>query len=185
MIVLASMSPRRREIMALAGIHCAVEPSNVDESVPQGTPVSEAVKMTAYKKAAFIAEKHSDGDIVIGADTVVYLDGDTIGKPSGENDAARILRRLSGRTHTVYTGYCLIKGNRTVTGVSETKVTFKELTDKEITDYIATGEPMDKAGAYGVQGGACTFVERVEGDYFSVLGLPVCEIKKQIDVLTK
>ena len=171
-LVLASASPRRREILQTTGFDFTVRVSDTDETIASGTPPQEAVQLLAKQKAAAVAADCPD-DIVIGADTVVTLDGEILGKPHDTADAARMLRQLSGRTHDVYTGVCIAQAGGTETFYACTRVTFYPLTEKEIADYIATGEPMDKAGAYGIQGRGCTLVEKIDGDYFNVVGLPV------------
>ena len=176
MLILASMSPRRREILALAGFEFTVHPADIDESVPDGTPADSAVMMTAQKKAEAVLPNASEEDVILAADTVVCLDGVIIGKPATTDEAVKTLRTLSDRTHTVYTGYCLLKGGKRISGVEATNVTFRELDGNEIADYVASGEPMDKAGAYGLQGRGCTFAKRIDGEYFNVIGLPICTI---------
>ena len=176
MLILASMSPRRREILALPGFEFTVHPADIDESVPDGTPADSAVMMTAQKKAEAVLPYASEEDVILAADTVVCLDGVIIGKPATTDEAVKTLRTLSDRTHTVYTGYCLLKGGKRISGVEATNVTFRELDGNEIADYVASGEPMDKAGAYGLQGRGCTFAKRIDGDYFNVIGLPICTI---------
>ena len=176
MLILASMSPRRREILALAGFEFTVHPADIDESVPDGTPADSAVMMTAQKKAEAVLPYASEEDVILAADTVVFLDGVIIGKPATTDEAVKTLRTLSDRTHTVYTGYCLLKGGKRISGVEATNVTFRELDGNEIADYVASGEPMDKAGAYGLQGRGCTFAKRIDGEYFNVIGLPICTI---------
>ena len=176
MLILASMSPRRREILALAGFEFTVHPADIDESVPDGTPADSAVIMTAQKKAEAVLPYASEEDVILAADTVVCLDGVIIGKPATTDEAVKTLRTLSDRTHTVYTGYCLLKGGKRISGVEATNVTFRELDDNEIADYVASGEPMDKAGAYSLQGRGCTFAKRIDGEYFNVIGLPICTI---------
>ena len=176
MLILASMSPRRREILALAGFEFTVHPADIDESVPDGTPADSAVMMTSQKKAEAVLPYASEEDVILAADTVVCLDGVIIGKPATTDEAVKTLRTLSDRTHTVYTGYCLLKGGKRISGVEATNVTFRELDDNEIADYVASGEPMDKAGAYGLQGRGCTFAKRIDGEYFNVIGLPICTI---------
>ena len=176
MLILASMSPRRREILALAGFEFTVHPADIDESVPDGTPADSAVIMTAQKKAEAVLPYASEEDVILAVDTVLCLDGVIIGKPATTDEAVKTLRTLSDRTHTVYTGYCLLKGGKRISGVEATNVTFRELDGNEIADYVASGEPMDKAGAYGLQGRGCTFAKRIDGDYFNVIGLPICTI---------
>ncbi len=176
MLILASMSPRRREILTLAGYNFVIKPADIDESVPAGTLARDAVVMIAAKKADAVYDSAEEGDIVLAADTVVCFKGKIIGKPRDQKDAHDILRCLSGDTHTVFTGYCIKKGNKRICGVEATDVTFRTLSDDEITTYIKSGEPMDKAGAYGLQGLGCTFASKINGDYFNVIGLPICKI---------
>ncbi len=171
-IVLASASPRRRELLTTAGIEFEVLVSDADETIPEGTLPVDAAMLTAEKKALAVAEKCSDA-VVIGADTIVVLDGKILGKPTDEEDARAMLRFLSGREHEVVTGVCLTDGEIIKKFAQVSKVRFYELTDEEITAYVATKEPMDKAGAYGIQGKGCVLVEGIEGDYFNIVGLPV------------
>ena len=169
-VVLASQSPRRRELLTLIGIAHEVRPANIDETyLPGETPRSHAERL-ARGKAAAIA---SEGTVTIGSDTIVVVDGDVLGKPRDEKDAARMLRRLSGRSHVVMTGVAVDWNGRLESAVEEVGVTFRQLDDRDISAYIATREPMDKAGAYGIQGFGATIVERVDGDYFAVMGLPL------------
>jgi septum formation protein len=169
-VILASASPRRRELLALVGIAHDLRPADIDESLMPGeTPVAHAERL-ARAKAHAIAEREPDA-VVIAADTIVVVDGDILGKPRGPAEAAAMLRRLSARTHIVYTAMAVARGARTESAVEKVTVTFRALTGEEIDRYVATGEPLDKAGAYGIQGFGATIVERVEGDYFSVMGL--------------
>lgn len=168
-LILASSSQRRREIMELMGYEYDVMPSKADENIPL-CETGEYVRQLAKKKAEWVFAEHRSC-CVIGSDTVVELDGSIIGKPRDEADAARILRALSGREHTVYTGTAVFAPGFSETDVDITRVTFAELTDAEIAAYIATGEPMDKAGAYGIQGPAAPFISRIDGCYFTVMGL--------------
>lgn len=172
--ILASMSPRRKEILESMGLEFSVEPSDVDENIGVSDPVL-LVKELSLLKAANIASKHTGEDaLIIAADTVVALKGDILGKPEDETDAKRMLEMLSGETHSVFTGYCVsdAKSGKTVSKCAETKVSFRKLTGEEIDEYIKSGEPMDKAGAYGIQGGAGKFVLSTEGEYTNVVGLP-------------
>jgi septum formation protein len=173
-LVLASGSPRRKELLAGLGLCFEVITSDVDESIAPGTDPAEAVQELAYRKALSVANTLSGG-LVLGADTVVALDGQILGKPADAQEAKRMLAMLSGRTHNVYTGIALIEAgtNRAVRDVKETQVVMKELTPEEIDAYVATGEPLDKAGAYGIQGLASTFITDIHGDYFAVVGLPL------------
>ena len=169
-LILASASPRRRELLGLIGIAHEVCPADIDETQHPGeAPVAYAERL-ARGKAVAIAAIEPDA-LVIGADTIVVVDGAVLGKPADADDAARMLRMLSGRRHLVHTAVAVVFNGRNASGVEAVDVTFRDLSDAEVRDYIATGEPMDKAGAYGIQGFGATIVERVEGDYFSVMGL--------------
>jgi septum formation protein len=169
-VVLASQSPRRRELLGLIGIVHEVRPANIDESLlPRELPRAHAERL-AREKAAAIAR---EGTVTIGSDTIVVVDGDILGKPRDEDDAGRMLRRLSGRAHIVMTGIAVDWNGRLESAVEEVGVTFRRLDEHDIAAYIATREPMDKAGAYGIQGYGATIVERVDGDYFAVMGLPL------------
>lgn len=169
-VILASQSPRRRELLSLIGIAHDVRPADIDEAVLAGEQPMPHVERLAREKAATIA-RAEPGAIVVGSDTIVLVDGDILGKPSDEDDAARMLARLSGRRHTVLTAVAVARGPRVVSSVEVVDVTFRALAADEIRAYIATGEPMDKAGAYGIQGYGATIVERIDGDYFAVMGL--------------
>lgn len=179
-VVLASASPRRRELLQRAGVDFTVRASDAEEFIEPGTPPHEAVMQLAAQKALAVARDCPD-DLVIGADTVVVFDGEILGKPADTADAARMLHRLSGQTHAVYTGVCLVRGGKTETFFEQTQVTFYPLTDEQIASYIATGEPMDKAGAYGIQGRGCTLVRGICGDYFNVVGLPVAALCRRLN----
>ena len=179
-IVLASQSPRRRELLSLIGIPHDVLPADLDESVLPGEGPPEHAERLARSKADAIAF-HDPAAVVIGADTIVVLDGDILGKPRDANEAATMLRRLSGRTHTVHTAVAVAHGGRTVSGVESVEVTFRPLNETQIATYIATGEPMDKAGAYGIQGYGAVIVERVHGDYFAVMGLALGRLVGLLD----
>ncbi|MCU0618324.1 MAG: Maf family protein [Gemmatimonadaceae bacterium] len=171
-VVLASQSPRRRELLALVGIAHEVLPADIDESVQPGeAPVPHAERL-ARGKAHAIAEREP-GALVIAADTIVVVDGDILGKPRDVADAHAMLRRLAGRAHEVVTAVAVAHGARTESAVVRVPVRFRPLDDETIAAYVATGEPMDKAGAYGIQGYGATIVEHIEGDYFAVMGLPL------------
>ena len=180
MLVLASASPRRRELMEKTGLEFSVCPAEDEINPPPTLPPAEYAVQSALYKAREVAKRHFAEDIIIGADTVVYADDVIMGKPRDKQDAFRMLRALSGKSHKVCTGYAIIKGSREQTGCAVTKVCFRAISDEEIESYISTGEPMDKAGAYGIQGKAALFVERIEGDYFNVVGLPLCEIYSKL-----
>jgi septum formation protein len=171
MLVLASQSPRRREILQQAGIPFVVRIAPVDESPLEGEKPREYVCRLAEWKAQ--AVDSSPEEIVLGADTTVVVDGRMLGKPVDAEDAHRMLRLLAGRKHEVLTGICLKQGKHRSVDCAETSVWFSEMTEEEIAEYVATGEPMDKAGAYAIQGFASKFIRRLDGCYFNVVGLPV------------
>jgi septum formation protein len=167
-VILASQSPRRRELLSLVGIAHEVRPADIDEGyLPGELPRAHAERL-ARQKAETIREPDA---VVIGSDTIVVVDGDVLGKPRDEADAARMLRRLSGRSHTVITAVAVAWRGQMESGIEEVEVAFHPLSDDDIAGYIATREPMDKAGAYGIQGFGATIVARVDGDYFAVMGL--------------
>ena len=172
-LVLASASPRRQELLRTAGISFTVRPAAIDERVlPGENPEAYVSRLAAAKARACWLP----GEVTLGADTVVTLDGLLLGKPSDDADARRMLRLLSGRTHQVLTGVCLYDGSETRSAVEITEVEFLDLSDEEIEQYVAGGEPLDKAGAYGIQGEASKFVKRVNGCYFNVVGLPLARV---------
>lgn len=171
-VILASQSPRRRELLTLVGIPHEVRPADIDESYGAGELPHAHAERLAREKAAVVARSAPDA-VVIGSDTIVVLDGDVLGKPRDERDAASMLMRLSGRTHTVMTAVAVMWRGVERSAVEQVEVTFHTLTSAEIDAYIATREPMDKAGAYGIQGFGATIVARVDGDYFAVMGLPL------------
>lgn len=173
-LVLASGSPRRKELLACLGLSFEIQVSDVDETIEHGANPVEVVQELAYRKAQAVANDLQSA-WVLGSDTIVVF-GDTIlGKPADPEDAKRMLKMLSGQTHHVYTGIALVEagGTRIIRDVQGTEVMMKQLTDEQIDAYIATGEPMDKAGAYGIQGLASQFITGIHGDYFNVVGLPV------------
>ena len=174
MLLLASRSPRRREILTAAGISHVVRPAEVDESVREGENAEEYATRVARDKAE--AVEAGPDDIVLGADTVVVTEGELLGKPADAADARRMLRLLSGREHLVVTGICLRTAGGVVADLETTKVRFISLSEQEIDAYVASGEPMDKAGAYAIQGLASKFIDRVEGCYFNVVGLPMAKV---------
>jgi septum formation protein len=174
-VVLASASPRRRQLLNLIGIAHEVLPANIDETLRvRETPRRHAERL-AREKASAIAKRDPDL-ITIGADTIVVVNRKVLGKPRDADDAARMLALLSGREHTVTTAVAVSRGKKLRSAVEEVRVKFRRLRDDEIEAYIATGEPMDKAGAYGIQGYGATIVERIEGDYFAVVGLPIVRL---------
>ncbi|MBE7034057.1 MAG: septum formation inhibitor Maf [Ruminococcaceae bacterium] len=180
LFVLASKSPRRRELLKKIGVQAELMTANVDESVIKNLPPENTVTELALLKATDVAKYFCGDTYVIGADTVVCVDGEILGKPKNIDEAKRMLRKLSGRSHFVYTGYCVVhcKSGVAVSKYEKTEVFFKELSDKEIDAYVKTREPMDKAGAYGIQEKGSLFIEKINGDYFNVVGLPVCALAK-------
>ena len=175
-VILASKSPRRKEILETMGVQFEIDVADVDESVDVCLSPVEAVCEISKRKAQKVAERHGEDEIVISADTVVVIDGKIIGKPKDKEDAFCILKNLSGRTHEVYTGFTVCANGKTKTDFEVTKVHFKELCDDDIRRYIATGEPMDKAGAYGIQQKGNLFVDYIHGDYYNVVGFPISKI---------
>jgi septum formation protein len=174
-IILASASPRRRELLTLIGVAHEVMPADVDETLLVGERPAPHAERLAREKARAIANREP-GAVVLGADTIVVVDGDILGKPRDPEQAHSMLRRLSDRTHTVFTAVAVAHDERMASSVEEVAVTFRSLGSGEIGEYIATGEPMDKAGAYGIQGYGATIVERIAGDYFAVMGLAVVRL---------
>lgn len=189
MLVLASSSPRRQELLRNAGIPFTVQPAEIDETPLQGESPQVCAERLAREKALKVARTRT-GDYVLGADTIVVIGGEILNKPQDASDAARMLNMLSGRTHEVITGVCLVKaatgiqpqisGDSLRTESERTRVTVCELSDAEIREYIATGEPMDKAGAYAIQGIASRWIPRIEGDYGNVVGLPVARVFRML-----
>ena len=171
-VILASQSPRRRDLLTLIGIPHEVRPADVDESaLPNEAPVPHCERL-AREKVAAIAQQALDA-LVIGSDTIVVIDDTILGKPQSKDDAVAMLTRLSGRTHTVYTAVAVSWRDQVVSGVESVSVTFRTLSHEHIVAYVETAEPMDKAGAYGIQGFGATNIARIEGDYFAVMGLPL------------
>ena len=176
-VILASQSPRRRELLERMGISdFLIRPAQGEERFDPSLTPAQLVESLSRQKAEEISAGAGPEDLVIAADTVVSVDGRVLGKPRDRRDAAEMLAALSGREHTVYTGVTVRRGGETVTEHEATAVRFCPLTRGEIEDYVSTGEPMDKAGAYGIQGYGCLLVEGITGDYFNVVGLPVCRL---------
>ena len=173
-LILASQSPRRRELLGLFRRPFTVRVADIDETMDPSRPPAEEVARISRRKAEAVPRERDE--VVIAADTIVVCGGEVLGKPRDEADAFRMLRLLSGREHHVMTGLTVLRGDRAVTCTEVTDIHFRPLSDGEILAYIRTGEPMDKAGAYGIQGGAALFASRLEGDYFNVVGLPVCRL---------
>ncbi len=182
MLILASASPRRQELISLISQDVFIKPADVDESFGPETSAEAVPEMLAVRKAAYISRTHPD-DTVIGCDTSVIVDGEILGKPTDDEDAKRMLRLLSGKTHQVITGCAIFKGGRSISLSEKTDVTFYPLTDQEIDDYVATKEPCDKAGAYGIQGYGSLLVKEIHGDYFNVVGLPVARLNKVLKMI--
>jgi septum formation protein len=179
MLVLASASPRRQELLRNAGVAFEVHPAHIPENPLSDESAQDCAERLALAKAMAIAQKRPS-DVVLGADTVVVVEGRLFGKPYDGDDAARMLRLLSGREHRVITGVCLVVGGQAAVGSETTCVTMAKLSEQEIADYIATGEPMDKAGAYAIQGIASRWIPRIEGDYSNVVGLPVALVWRML-----
>lgn len=173
-IILASQSPRRKELMGLFNRPFTVRAADIDETMdPNADPRREVARVSRCKAEAV---SRAPGEVVIAADTIVVCDGVVLGKPRTEEEAVKMLCMLSGRTHEVMTGLTVLSDGMCKCGTEVTEVVFRELTPQEIYEYVRSGEPMDKAGAYGIQGGAALFVEAVMGDYYNVVGLPVCRL---------
>ncbi len=181
-IVLASQSPRRKELLGRMGLEFVTQASKIDESAFDGLEARELVATLSREKAQWIARQLDGETLVIGADTVVVRDGAALGKPKDAEDAVAMLLSLSGRDHQVCTGVTVCRGDRVLTQVEETQVTFRNLTEAEVRQYVSTGEPMDKAGAYGIQGLGGLLVEGIRGDYSNVVGLPVCRLGQMLKV---
>lgn len=179
-IVLASGSPRRKELLETLGLEFSVVPAKGEEIAPEGAGPAETVMALSRAKAAEVAKSYP-ASLVIAADTIVWAEGRILGKPKSEDEAKAMLHMLSDNTHEVYTGVALMLGDKEAVSAECTKVFFRRLDDTEIDRYVATGEPMDKAGAYGIQGRAALMVKRLEGDYFNVMGLPLCRLGQMLE----
>ena len=176
-IILASKSPRRRALLEQMGVKdFRILTPDIDEHMDRELPPAELVRQISLEKAQAVAAQADPNAVIIAADTVVALDGVVLGKPADEEEAFRMLSLLSGNRHQVYTGLTVLRGEQVFSQWEETAVTFRSLTAEEIEAYIATGEPMDKAGAYGIQGYGALFIEGISGDYYNVMGLPVCRL---------
>lgn len=172
-IILASQSPRRKELLELMHIPFTIRVADIDETMDAAHPYEEVARVSREKAQAAV---RSDDELVIAADTIVVCDGQILGKPKTEEQAAQMLCLLSGRKHQVMTGLTVLQGEKYVCCTEVANVYFRPLSKREIDAYIRSKEPMDKAGAYGIQGGAAVFVERIEGDYYNIMGLPVCRL---------
>ena len=183
-VILASASPRRKEILSMLGLTFTVEVSKTEENTVQTDPEKIVMDLAAQKAAAVANHHIKENCLIIGSDTIVWLDGKVLGKPAGEEEAKAMLKSLSGKTHTVYTGVCIIKcenGNMTKTCFADSAgVTFAEMGKQEIDWYVSTGEPSDKAGAYAVQGLGARFVKGISGDFYTVMGLPMAKLYKEL-----
>jgi septum formation protein len=177
MIILASASPRRRELLLSAGIDHVVDAANIDETPLDGERPGPYAERLARAKAAAVAARHPDA-CVIGADTVVVIDDEILGKPVDAVDARRMLERLSGREHAVLTAVAVARGGRIQSDIAETSVDMRNISPLEIAAYVETGEPMDKAGAYAIQGGAAAFIRGISGDFDNVVGLPLAVVRR-------
>lgn len=186
MLILASASPRRRDLLTQAGYTFSVRTANIPEvSQPGEDAIRLTLRLARQKAEAVAAASPEVGEaaIVLGADTVVAIDGEILGKPRDAADAARMLRLLSGRTHQVVTGVCVLRGDRQQAAAEVTHVCFRALSDREIAEYVATGEPLDKAGAYAIQGRAGRWVPRISGCYFNVVGLPLALVGSMLEAM--
>ena len=183
-MILASQSPRRKELLEYITEDFVIIPAKGEELLPEGISPRDAVILLSKQKAEEIRRREFPGEVtdtIIAADTVVAIDGMILGKPSDPENAAEMLRRLSGRKHSVFTGVTLISPEKTVSFAEETLVEFYPLTDEEILRYVESGDPMDKAGAYGIQGRGALLVKRIEGDYYNVMGLPIGRLYRELD----
>ena len=173
-VILASQSPRRKELLGFFHIPFIIRVSDADETMDPNAPAAQQVAQVSRRKAEAVSREPDD--VVIAADTIVVCNGEILGKPRDAADASRMLHMLSGRDHQVMTGLTVLRGDVCRVCTEITDIHFRDLTDREIEAYIRTGEPMDKAGSYGIQGGAALFAERLVGDYYNVMGLPVCRL---------
>ena len=180
--ILASASPRRKELLTQAGYQFEIFPSTCEENIPAGLSPKDVVEGLAYQKALDVYSMHPER-VVLGADTIVCFDGEILGKPKDKEDAKRMLHMLSGQTHEVRTGFALLGKGIEFVSSEAAMVTFFHLTDEEIEHYVNTGEPMDKAGAYGIQGLGAVLVRSVLGDYFNVVGLPIATVARALGAI--
>jgi len=175
-LILASQSPRRQQLLEQIGLKFTVQVADIDETMDPSKPPEEQVAEVSARKAAAIRARVGKGDVIIAADTIVVVDSTILGKPHSEEEAKAMLRRLSGRSHRVMTGVTVQKGDEVCSYTEITAIRFRKLTENEICAYAASGDPMDKAGSYGIQNAAAVFVEGMDGDYFNVMGLPLCSL---------
>ena len=174
-LILASRSPRRKELLGLFGLPFVIRVADIDETMDKTASAYDEVARVSREKA--MAVERARGDIVVAADTIVVCENKVLGKPHSREEAMQMLRLLSGRDHQVMTGMTVLRDEKCLSCTQVTDIHFRELSQKEIAAYVATGEPMDKAGAYGIQGGAALFAEKMVGDYYNVMGLPVCKLR--------
>ena len=177
-MILASASPRRKELLSLLGLPFVIEAADIDETMDPSLPAAQEVARVSRLKA--LAVSRNPEDVVIAADTIVVCDNQVLGKPKNREQAVRMLKLLSGRDHQVMTGCTVLHGEESESFTEITDLHFRPLTDREIIKYVESGEPMDKAGAYGIQGGAALFCEKLSGDYYNVVGLPLCRLWKTL-----
>lgn len=175
-LILASQSPRRRELLSQLGLEFTIKVADIDETMDANLAPEVEVARISQEKAGKIALDYDENTVILAADTIVVLGEKVLGKPKDKDQAKAMLTALSGATHQVFTAVTLVKGDLVDTFVTKTAVTFRQLAELEISSYIATGEPMDKAGSYGIQGLGATFVCHLDGDYFNVMGLPLCDL---------
>ena len=175
-LILASQSPRRRELLGLFRLPFVIRVADIDESMDENAAPYDEVARVSREKA--MAVERAQDDIVVAADTIVVCENRVLGKPHSPEEAEQMLSLLSGRDHQVMTGMTVLRGEKCLSCTEVTDIHFRELSPKEIAAYVATGEPMDKAGAYGIQGGAALFAEKMVGDYYNVMGLPVCKLRQ-------
>lgn len=183
-IVLASGSPRRRELLSMLGVsELVIHPAKGEENAGDSADPEEIVRRLASAKAREVAALYPQEETVVAADTIVWCGGKVFGKPATQREAAEMLHALSGRSHEVYTGTAVISGGGELCCAERTEVFFRDISEDEINAYILSGEPMDKAGAYGIQGKASLFIEKIDGDYYNVMGLPLCRLGKMLGEL--
>lgn len=178
-LILASQSPRRRELLEKCGIPFICEPADIDETITEGNDLSDEIRRLSRRKAEAVLALHPDA-VIIGSDTIVAVDGKVLGKPQDRNEAREMLQMLSGNTHQVITGLCVISSSRCFQDVSVSHVTFAPLSSDEIDAYVSSGECDDKAGAYAIQGGAGRFITNIDGDYYAIMGLPLNSVYEEL-----
>ena len=179
-LILASQSPRRAQLLDMLGLRYDVAPADIDETYDAGEEPGAHAERLAREKAAAVARRRPDA-LVIGSDTVVVVDGDVLGKPAGREDAVRMVLRLQGREHLVATGVAIVRGVVVTSAVERVRVHFRAFDETTARDYVATGEPLDKAGAYGIQGYGAALVDRIEGDFFAVMGMPIARLMRLLE----